>query len=284
MAARTVLNRIEKASGLDRVGAPLLRAVQTVLRGRVRDALHGVWTGHPLHPAAVQLPIGAWMSAAVLDAVGGQEAASTVLVGVGTAAAVPSALTGLSDWSTLSREQRRLGLVHASFNTVGLAVYAGSLAARLAGNHRLGRRLALAGLTSVGIGGYLGGHLTYRGAASVNQAETFLRQIPEGWHDIYDHSTLIENKPATTSIGDVPLLVYRTRDGVTVMLGRCGHETGPLTEGDVTEVNGAACVICPQDGSTFRLVDGGVVRGPAASDQPLLRTRIVDGRIQAALP
>ena len=37
------------------------------LRGRLRDMLQGVWLGHPLHPAVIDLPIGAWVSAAVLD-------------------------------------------------------------------------------------------------------------------------------------------------------------------------------------------------------------------------
>jgi nitrite reductase/ring-hydroxylating ferredoxin subunit/uncharacterized membrane protein len=284
MAARTVLNRLEMASGLDRIGAPLRRAVEAVVRGRLRDVLRGVWLGHPLHPVAVQLPMGAWMSAAVLDALPGTRAASTVLIGVGTASAAPAALAGLNDWAALSPEQRRVGLVHASTNTVGLALFAGSLAARLSGNQRLGRGLVFAGLASVGLGGYLGGHLTYRMAAGVNQAEPFLRQIPEGWHDICDYAALIENKPTTARIGDVPLLASRTRDGVTVMLGHCGHETGPLGDGDVTEIDGAACITCPWHGSTFRLADAKVVRGPAATDQPQLRTRIVNGRVEAALP
>jgi nitrite reductase/ring-hydroxylating ferredoxin subunit len=43
-------------------------------------------------------------------------------------------------------------------------------------------------------------------------------------------------------------------------------------------------VICPWHGSTFRLDDGAVVGGPAATSQPLLRSRVVDGRVQAALP
>jgi nitrite reductase/ring-hydroxylating ferredoxin subunit/uncharacterized membrane protein len=279
-----VLNRLELAKGLDRVASPLRRAVQTVVRGRVRDALHGVWLGHPLHPVAVQLPMGAWMSAAVLDTLPGTRVSSTVLIGVGTAGAAPAALAGLNDWASLSPEQRRVGLVHASANVVGLALYAGSLAARLSGNDRLGRRLSFTGLAAVGIGGFLGGHLSYRLAAGVNQAEAFLRQIPDGWHDLCDDAALLENRPLPASIGDVPVLVCRTGDGVSVMIGRCGHETGPLSDGEVSKINGFACITCPWHGSTFRLTDGRVVRGPAATDQPLLRSRTVNGRIEAALP
>ncbi|NJC62964.1 Rieske (2Fe-2S) protein [Planosporangium flavigriseum] len=281
---RKLLDRVEMAGALDRVGDPLRRGVRAVLPDRVRDALHGVWLGHPLHPAAVQLPVGAWMSAAVLDALPGTGKAATVLVGVGTATAVPAAVAGLTDWASLSRKQRRVGLVHAAANAIALGLYAGSLAARLTGNGRRGRWLAYAGLGTASLGAYVGGHLSFRQAAGVNQAEPFLRQIPEGWHDLCEHAELTEGKPMVARIGDVPVLVTRLGDGVTVMIERCGHHTGPLGDGELTRVGGADCVVCPWHGSTFRLADGVVVRGPAATDQPLLRTRVVDGRVQASLP
>ncbi|MDQ7908493.1 Rieske 2Fe-2S domain-containing protein [Phytohabitans sp. ZYX-F-186] len=284
MALRTMVERLEMAGWLDRVGEPLGRGVQALLRGRVRDALHGVWLGHPLHPALVQVPVGAWLSAAVLDALPGTQRAAMVLTGVGTAGAVPAALAGLNDWASLSREQRRTGLVHACANLVAVGLYAGSLVARLTGDHRLGRRLAYAGMAGASIGAYLGGHLSYRQAAAVNQAEAFLRQIPEGWQDLGAQEALTDGKPLRARIGEVPVLVTRTGDGVTAMIGNCGHQTGPLADGELVSVDGEDCLVCPWHGSTFRLADGAVVHGPAASDQPLLRARVVGGRIQVSLP
>lgn len=284
MAVRKVLDRLELMTGLDRVGEPLRRAVEAVLPGRLRDFLHGVWLGHPLHPVAVQLTVGAWLSAAVLDALPRTDRATTVLVGVGTVTAVPAAVAGLNDWASLSREQQRVGLAHAAANTIALALYTGSLAARLSGDHRTGRRLAYAGLATAGLGAYIGGHLSYYQAAGVNQAAPLLRQIPEGWHDLCEHATLTEGKPQVARIGEVSVLVTRTGDTVVTMLERCTHQTGPLGEGELTRIGGADCVVCPWHGSTFRLADGVVVRGPAASGQPLLRTRVVEGRVQASLP
>ena len=75
----------------------------------------------------------------------GQRRAATALVGLGTVSALPAAVAGLNDWAALARDQRRVGLVHAAANTVGLALYAGSLAARLYGRHGLGRALASSG-------------------------------------------------------------------------------------------------------------------------------------------
>jgi nitrite reductase/ring-hydroxylating ferredoxin subunit len=284
MVLRKLLNRLELLAGLDRVGDPLRRAVQAVLPRPARDVLHGVWLGHPLHPAAVQLPVGAWLSAAVLDAVPGAAPAATVLVGLGTATALPAASAGLNDWASLSREQRRVGLVHAAANTVALTLYTGSLVARLRGQQGLGKRLAYAGLSSAGLGAFIGGHLSYRQAAAVSHAAPFMRQIPEGWHDLCEYDALTENRPLVCRIGEVPVLVTRTEAGVSTMIERCGHQTGPLGDGEVIKVDGAWCVVCPWHGSTFRLSDSSVVHGPAANDQPLLRTRVVSGRVEAALP
>ncbi|MFD0822736.1 (2Fe-2S)-binding protein, partial [Micromonospora zhanjiangensis] len=86
---RQLLTKLEQASGLDRTGDRLQETVRSVLRPRgLRDLLHGVWLGHPLHPALVQLPVGAWLSAAVLDLLPGNRRSATVLVAVGTAGAL----------------------------------------------------------------------------------------------------------------------------------------------------------------------------------------------------
>jgi nitrite reductase/ring-hydroxylating ferredoxin subunit/uncharacterized membrane protein len=284
MALWGILERVERLDVLDRLGGPLNRGLQTVLRGKVRDALHGVWLGHPLHPAGVQVPVGTWTSAAILDAVPGGTPAATLLVGVGTATAVPAAVTGLTDWSTLSPEQRRVGLVHAATMVGAVALYASSFAARLRGRRVRGKRLSYAGFGVLSFGAYVGGHLAYRQAASVNQAAPLLREIPEGWHDVCDFSSLTEGQPVVAHAGDAPVLVSRVGDHVSVMIERCGHETGPLGDGQFTQVDGEDCVVCPWHGSTFRLDDGAVVGGPAATNQPLLRSRVVDGRVQASLP
>lgn len=104
-----------------------------------------------------------------MDAAGRPDVARSLTV-LGVAAAVPAAATGLADWGTLREETKRVGLLHAAANTVGLLLYTGSIAARYAGNVRLGRKLGLAGLTVVSAGGAIGGDLVYRRAANVGQA------------------------------------------------------------------------------------------------------------------
>jgi len=277
----TVVERIEQASGLDPVSDRLQRLVSGLPRP-VRDLLHGVWLGHPLHPAMVHAPVGAWMSAAILDVIPGQRRAATMLLATGTAAAVPSAVAGLNDWASLDRDQRRTGLAHALANVTALALFTGSLVARSRG--RRGRALSFAALGVAGAGAYLGGHLSYKQGAGVNQAVPDLFRLPDGWQPLGDAMSYVDGAMTGRRIGDVPVLVYRHGDEFTVMLERCGHQTGPLADGEQTEVAGQPCVVCPWHGSTFRLADGGVVHGPAATDQPTLLTRVVDGRLQACRP
>jgi hypothetical protein len=61
---------------------------------------------------------------------------------------------------------------------------------------------------------------------------------------------------------------------------RCSHLSGPLSEGDYRD----GCLSCPWHGSTFRVSDGTVARGPATAPQPAFRTRITGGTLQACLP
>ncbi|GAA3743930.1 hypothetical protein GCM10022225_29460 [Plantactinospora mayteni] len=279
------LTRLEQATSLDRTAERVQRIVAAAIRPqRLRDILHGVAIGHPLHPALVQVPIGAWFSTAVLDLMPQQRRAATTLVAIGTAAALPTAITGWNDWGSLSREQQRVGLVHALANGMAIGLYAGSLAARLTGRHGLGRTLGYLGLAAVSSGGFLGGHLAYKQAASVNQGVPDLRRIEDGWHAVADMSALPQNKLLTRRIDDIAVVVYRDGDDVTVMLERCAHQSGPLGAGQVVRENGRTCVKCPWHGSTFELDGGEVVHGPASSDQQVLPTRVVGGVLQTRLP
>ncbi len=60
------------------------------------------------------------------------------------------------------------------------------------------------------------------------------------------------------------------------LANRCSHRGGPLANGELSD----GCVTCPWHGSTFRLADGKVVRGPAASSQPVWEARVTDGKVE----
>jgi nitrite reductase/ring-hydroxylating ferredoxin subunit len=282
---RGILSKLERSSRLDPLGNRIQQVVQSALpRQWMRDLLHGVWLGHPLHPALVQVPVGAWSSSAILDLVPGQRRASTTLVAVGTAGAVPAIIAGWNDWASLSANQRRVGLVHAASNAVAVALYGGSLYARLTGRHGLGKMLGWAGLTMAGGGAYLGGHLAYKMGAGTNQSVWELHQIQDGWHQIGRLAELPEGTLVNRAVDDVPVVIYRDGDQVLAMLEHCAHQGGPLAEGEVTRLDGHVCVVCPWHGSTFRLDDGEVVHGPSGTDQQTLPTRVTSDMLEVRLP
>jgi nitrite reductase/ring-hydroxylating ferredoxin subunit/uncharacterized membrane protein len=282
---RLITSRLEQLHALDGVSDKLQGLVQAVAQPRaVQDFLHGTWLGHPLHPALVQVPVGAFFSAAVLDLMPGGRKAATTLIAVGTASAAPAIAAGLLDWSQMTKDRRRVGLVHATANAIALGFYGASLAARMSGRKARGTALAYTGLSMASVGAYLGGHIAYAQGGAMNQAAPEVGRVPESWTAIAQLSELPEGKPTKRELDDVPILLYRQGGRVTAMIERCAHETGPLSEGEVIGSGGDACVVCPWHGSTFRLSDGSVVHGPAANDQPLLRSRVQAGVVEVAQP
>lgn len=228
----------------------------------------------------MQFPIGAWLSAAVLDLLPGERRAARILVGAGLVGAVPSAVAGWTDWAELRRPQMRVGLVHAAANVTGVAFYAASFVARCRGRHMRGRAWAFCGLAAVGTGGAIGGHLAYRQAAGANHAEEVTALVEPGWHDLGEFAALPAGQPRQGHIGEVPVVIVRETGGdVHVLAARCSHMGGPLDEGAIVD----GCVRCPWHGSTFRLSDGWNVTGPATAPQPAFEARVVEGRLEARL-
>lgn len=277
MKLDAVVKAIEDFSALDRVGSALAGAVGKAVQPRpVRNLLSGTAIGHPLHPVLTDLPLGAWSMASLLDLVGGKasEPAADLLVAVGIATAVPTAAAGLNDWSDTQGKTRRTGLVHAAANSAALCFYVSSAVARGTGRRGLGRTLALAGFGLITFGGYLGGQLAFGDAVNVNK--TAGRTGPAEWTDVLDDGDLADGDQRTVDVAGITVLLHRSGDRVQALDALCSHMGGPLGEGKVED----GCVICPWHGSTFRLTDGTVVRGPATHPQPAFETRSADGRIQ----
>ncbi len=199
---------------------------------------------------------------------------------------VPAAAAGLADFAEMHEQQRRVGVVHAAANTVALALYSGSLVARVRGDRGAGRLLGYLGLSVVGVSGYLGGHLAYRQAAGANHAEEVPHLVPPGWHDLCavdDLGPAGEGRLRMLGEGAtaVPLLVVRRGDRIDVLSNRCTHLAGPLHEGSVDA--DAGCVTCPWHGSVFSLDDGSVLGGPATAPAHAFDVRVEGGRLMVRL-
>jgi nitrite reductase/ring-hydroxylating ferredoxin subunit len=271
------ISQLEQETRLDGAVSAGQRLARLIKPGKVRDALHGVWLGHPVHPLLVQATAGAWLSASVLDVLGGNEKASRQLVGAGLAAAVPTALAGAADWSEQHEQQLRVGVVHAAGNLLASGLYGASLLAR---GPRAGRLLRLAGLAAVSASGLLGGHISFRLAGGANHAEEVPHLVEPGWHHLMAAADAVEGKPVRRLLGEVPVVAIRIDGTVHVLADRCSHMSGPLSDGELAD----GCLTCPWHGSVFRVADGTVIRGPATAPQPAFEVREADGAIQVCLP
>ncbi|WP_433475746.1 Rieske 2Fe-2S domain-containing protein [Spirillospora sp. CA-142024] len=272
-----MVRRLEGAEALDGAAEPVSKVVQRAVRPRlVRNLLSGTFQGHPLHPALTDVPIGAWTMAALLDSVGGSESeqAADLLVTAGVAAAVPTAVTGLNDWSDTMGAESRVGLVHAAGNVTALGLYTASLVERIRGNRRRGKVLGFVGFGVLSLSAYLGGHLSF--ARGVNVNRTAWEHGPEEWTPTLAEGDLADGDHRTVEAGGVQILLHRMSGKVYALDATCSHMGGPLGEGTFED----GCVVCPWHGSTFRFTDGGIVRGPASAPQPCYETRIQDGRIE----
>lgn len=274
--------RLERAQALDRPAAVMRGVVQRLLRNRtVKDALHGVWLGHPLHPALAQLALGSFTSAALVDAAGGRRRESSGLIAVGLVSSVPTVAAGWADWSDSHEEQQRVGLVHAALNVAAVTCFAAALLRRR-GDRGSGRLLSLAGGTLSVIGAALGGHLGYRLATGANHGEEVQHVGPADWQPLGPLEEFPLSRPVRRLAGDVPVFVLRHGGvaGVTVLSDRCPHLSAPLHEGELSEVDGQLCVTCPWHASVFRVRDGGVVHGPATAPVPSFESRVEGGVLQ----
>src|SRR5215213_1673582 len=74
MAAKGIVEAIGKQDWLEPLANTLQQAVGSAFTAAgpsglaVKNFLHGVWLGHPLHPVLTDVPLGAWTVALALDA------------------------------------------------------------------------------------------------------------------------------------------------------------------------------------------------------------------------
>lgn len=277
---------------LEPVGEALQDKLSSLVEGGssiqgVKDFLNGAWLGHPLHPAMVAVPIGAWSTAAALDLLGTRDAAD-VAIGLGVLSTLPTAAAGLAQWHDTYGEARRVGLVHAILNGAALGLYTGSLLARRSGRRALGVGLSTLGLGIVSWSGYLGGELAYTLGVGVNRNALGLGANPKPWErggEDYQVAaradSLVEGQLAAGEImieGEkVPVVLLQRGERILALGAVCSHWGGPLAEGKLVD---GLCVECPWHQSQFDMRDGSVTRSPATAPQPRYDARLRDGNVE----
>lgn len=250
---------------------------------RAADMLHGTWLGHPLHPVLTDITIGAWTLGGLFDAVaevsGSDDAAwaGDRLAELGTLSALPTALSGLTDFSTFPEHAARPVSLHALVNVLGVGLYTTSVIERRRGNHGRGRALGWTALALTAFSGWLGGSLVFKHGMGVDHGDRFCG--PRDWQPVLDEGDLPDGKPVRVEVEGAGVMLYRRGDRIDAIGSVCSHAGGPLEEGEVHD----GCVTCPWHHSVFRLRDGSVVHGPATRPQASFHARVREGRIEVRL-
>ena len=264
------------AEPLDPVSEPLQEAVKALPKP-IRDLLDGVWFGNPLHPALTDIPIGAWTAAFALDLAGSEGADEALKVGI--IGAVPTALTGLNDWSHLNGDARRIGTVHAIVNSAGLTLSVLSLVARRRGMRNVGRVLSGVAYAGTLFSAHLGGHLSFGLGVRVNR--TAFESPRDRYAPVCDESDLNGGKLVGVELEGEAVVVSRSEETneVCAIAATCSHLGGPLDQGK----REGDTVVCPWHGSRFDLCSGDVEGGPAVYPQPRYEARLRSGKVEVRI-
>jgi nitrite reductase/ring-hydroxylating ferredoxin subunit/uncharacterized membrane protein len=286
----TPLRAIPEAAGrqnwLDALGDPLQKGIAGLYRAagpggqRVKNVLHGVWLGHPLHAVLTDAPIGFWTASCALDAIetiaGREEMApgADATLALGLAGAAGAALAGLTDWQHIDGQARRIGLAHGLLNVSVTGLYALSLAMRLRGARKAGKAVAFAGWSLSNLSAYLGGNLVYEQRIGVDHARDLTG--PADFVAVMPVADLPEDTPRKVDAGGTPVVLVRRDGQICALAETCAHLGGPLSEGTLKD----GSIVCPWHGSRFDLASGDVLDGPSVFPQPHYETRERNGQIE----
>ncbi len=253
----------------------------------LQDFLNGAWLGHTVHAVVVDVVIGAATAAVLLDVlrvvfgVEGLETATTWTLGLAAVAALSAILTGLTDFKdTATGDERNITVLHGLINIVAVVVFAVSLFQRLGGGYEAAFWTLLIGYLVISFGSYIGGHVVFKYGYMVNRNAFARGKKAAEYTAVMPAEGLADDTPTAASYGATKLVVVKRGDVVFALKETCSHAGGPLAEGKVRGDN----IECPWHFSQFRLSDGAVRHGPAATKQVAYRARIAGGQVEIQGP
>ncbi len=280
----TVVYSVTHQSWIDSLAGQLQQVFNGIFLGsdaarRVKDFLNGVWLAHPLHPSVTDVPVGSWTTAVVLDGIESatgrnMEPATSTAIGLGVGGAVISAASGIADWVDAEGTQRRVGLVHATLNTVALTLFGASLWRRLGGYRQGSSALSNAGWLAMFVAAYLGGELSFRLGTQVHR-DAWAR-APRDFVPMMNEADLPVDRPVRADAQGAPVMLVRHGGAIYALNDVCSHAGCSLSGGGVVD----GTIVCPCHGSTYMLEGGAALHGPSPYAQPHYDVRIRGGQIE----
>jgi nitrite reductase/ring-hydroxylating ferredoxin subunit/uncharacterized membrane protein len=242
----------------------------------IRDFLDGTWLGHPIHPAATDIPIGTLLLTVILDVLGQNAAADIALVAT-ILFMLGAAVTGAADYADTDGAARVRATTHSTLMVIALVVLLVSLALRAGSpaDRTLPIALGIVGFLIVIAGAYVGGDVVYVFGNMVSRHAfrgTGTKWVTLDVGEVADLMTLPEATPTKAKAGINDLVLVRMGDTVHALHAVCAHAGGPLAQGTVVD----GCIECPWHASRFRLTDGHLRQGPTVYDQPVYEIRAAE--------
>jgi nitrite reductase/ring-hydroxylating ferredoxin subunit/uncharacterized membrane protein len=253
----------------------------------LKSLMHGTKPlGHPLHPALISVPLGAfavmvladWL-AIVTSQIPSQIGPFCLIVGI--LGMLAAAASGYTDYTGTVGKERRYATLHGATMTLLLVAMIVSLVLRYGHSATLfftGILVSTAAYLVLLWGAYLGGHLTFAFGTMVNH-NAFLEGVDE-WTEVGATKTFGEGKPVRVKAGDMAVMLVRIKGRLHAVAATCSHAGGPLEEGRLS----GDMITCPWHGSQFCVTDGRVTLGPANFDQPVFLVREAEAKVHLRLP
>jgi nitrite reductase/ring-hydroxylating ferredoxin subunit/uncharacterized membrane protein len=270
--------------------ATVTNAVYRGLRGPgklLQDFLNGSWLGHSLHPVLTDVVVGASTTAVLLEVLGwfgvtGLRDALLWTLALTWLSAVATILTGLTDFKdTATGNERNLAGMHGVINIIATVGFFLAFLAKLGpSGSATGGVLLIVSYGIISLGAYIGGHVVFKYGYMVNHNAFARGKRAAEFTAVLPTASLPEATPTKAALGTTQLVLVRRGDIIYALKETCSHAGGPLAQGHLQ----GDTIVCPWHGSAFRLDDGAVRHGPAASRQVAYRARITGDQVEVQGP
>jgi nitrite reductase/ring-hydroxylating ferredoxin subunit len=252
----------------------------------LQDFLNGSWLGHSLHPVVVDVVVGGATAAVLLEVlswlgVADLRVAILWVLGLTWLAGLSAMVTGLTDFKdTATGDERHVVGLHGLINIVATVLFIGAFLSLLGDADLVAGWLIVVGYVVLSVGAFIGGHVVFKYGYMVNHNAFSSGKRAKEFTVVLPVADLPEATPTKVMLGTTGLVVVRRGDLAWALKETCSHAGGPLAQGTLEGYT----IVCPWHASAFRLSDGAVRHGPAATRQIAYRARISGDQVEVQGP
>jgi nitrite reductase/ring-hydroxylating ferredoxin subunit len=252
----------------------------------LQDFLNGSWLGHSLHPVVVDVVVGGATAAVLLEVlswlgVADLRVAILWVLGLTWLAGLSAIVTGLTDFKdTATGDERHVVGLHGLINIVATVLFIGAFVSLLGDADLVAGWLIAVGYGVLSVGAFIGGHVVFKYGYMVNYNAFSSGKKAREFTAVLPAADLPEAIPTKVMLGTTGLVMVRRGDLVWALKETCSHAGGPLAQGMLD----GNTIVCPWHASAFRLSDGAVRHGPAATRQVAYRARISGDQVEVEGP